>query len=210
MEELIEQVRVLQKEPVAKIIEGRLREFERVGKQCSKRWFSELCFCILTANSKAVTALAIEKELGVNGFCTFSFERIRECIRDNKHRFHNNKAKYICEARDYLNIKEKVISITKEEGELKTRKWLAKSIKGLGYKEASHFLRNVGYRNVGIIDRHIISILGDHGVERPKVITEKTYLDIENKIKEIARKIAMSPARLDLYLWYIKTGKVLK
>ncbi|GAJ17855.1 unnamed protein product, partial [marine sediment metagenome] len=31
--------------------------------------------------------------------------------------------------------------------EIKLREWVVKNFKGLGYKEASHFLRNIGYKN---------------------------------------------------------------
>jgi len=35
-------------------------------------------------------------------------------------------------------------------------------------------------------------------------------LEIEKKFEGIAGKIGMTAAELDLYMWYMKTGKVLK
>lgn len=210
MEELVEQVEALKEKPVAGKIESRLREFEAVWSMDSKRWFSELCFCLLTANSKAKTALEIEKQLGIEGFCTSSFDTLKDCIRDNKHRFHNNKARYICEARTHLDIKEKIISFVDDEGEVRARDWLANSVKGLGYKEASHFMRNVGYRDIGIVDRHIINLLVEHGMEKPLNISKGRYLEIEDRLRDIGEKVSMDLAKLDLYLWYLKTGEVLK
>ena len=84
-------------------------------------------------------------------------------------------------------------------------------MKGLGYKEASHFLRNIGFDNYAIIDFHIIDILYDNKlIQKPKTITKNKYLEIEDLLKKIAKKTNLTLAELDLYLWYIETGKILK
>ena len=91
------------------------------------------------------------------------------------------------------------------------REWLVKNIKGLGYKEASHFLRNVGYFDYSILDRHIINLMADNGrIEKPKKINKKGYLEIEKEFRKIADEVKMSLGELDLYMWYLKTGKILK
>jgi len=62
-----------------------------------------------------------------------------------------------------------------------------------------------------IIDFHIIDILTDYKlIKKPKTITKKKYLEIENVLKKIADKTNLSLAELDLYLWYLETGKILK
>lgn len=204
---LINEIKYLRKSEVRSIVNKRLKEFESFKSKPSKSWFSELCFCILTANSKAATALKIQKELGAEGFCGYCFKDIRNKIKRNKHRFHNNKAKYITEARCHIDIKQKLKSMKDTEA----REWLVKNIKGLGYKEASHFLRNVGYKNLAILDRHIISLMHENRILRQKpALTKKNYLKIEEKFKNLASKLSMSPAELDLYMWYMKTGEVLK
>jgi len=202
----------LRNSELSKTIDKRLKEFESFKNKNTKEWFSELCFCILTANSKAVTGLKIQDELKAKGFCEYSHDLIRETIRKNKHRFHNNKAKYIVSAREYIDIKKKITGLVKETGEIKTREWLADNIKGIGYKEASHFMRNVGYKNIAILDRHILNLMKENSFikEIPKPITRKNYLEIEEIFKSIAKKLSMSCAELDLYMWYMKTGKVLK
>jgi len=48
-------------------IEQRLKEFAILHQQGNDEWFSELCFCILTANSQAKRAIAIQQELGAEG-----------------------------------------------------------------------------------------------------------------------------------------------
>ena len=195
-------------------IKKRLGEFKAVWEESDKVIFSELCFCILTANSKAETAINIQKQLNSYGFCTLRYNDLRGAIKRNKHRFHNNKAKFILAARQFIDIKDIITGLVKGQGESSAREWLVKNIKGLGYKESSHFLRNVGYFNFAILDRHILNLMIEEGLlkekERPKSLTKKKYLEIEKKFRQLAGKLGMAPAELDLYMWYMKTGKVMK
>lgn len=209
MKNLVSEIKKLRKSSVGKKVGKRLKEFESFRNKDTKEWFSELCLCILTANSKAVTALKIQEKLTSKGFCEYSHDLIKETIKKNKHRFHNNKANYIISAREHINIKDKII---KQKSEPEAREWLVKNIKGLGYKEASHFLRNVGYKNLAILDRHILSLMKENGFlkQMPKTLTRKNYLSIEKIFKKIAEIVNMSCAELDLYMWYMKTGEVLK
>jgi Thermostable 8-oxoguanine DNA glycosylase len=43
-----------------------------------------------------------------------------------------------------------------------------------------------------------------------KTMTRKIYLQSEKALKEVAQGLGMSLAELDLYVFYLKTGKVLK
>ena len=91
------------------------------------------------------------------------------------------------------------------------RTWLIKHIKGFGYKEASHFLRNIGYQDYAIIDSHIIDILVRHAIiDKPASITKRRYLNIEVILRELADEVGITLAALDLYLWYLETGNILK
>ncbi|MDD5178484.1 MAG: N-glycosylase/DNA lyase [Candidatus Nanoarchaeia archaeon] len=205
---LIKTINNLKKTNVSKKVNKRLNEFRTFRNKGNKEWFSELCFCILTANSKARTALKIQDELKGGGFARFNQDKIRRCIIKNKHRFHNNKTKYIIEARKYLNIKDLLRNKTSEEA----REFLVKNIKGLGYKEASHFLRNVGYFDLAILDRHILNLLVENRLleMKPDSLNKSNYLKIEDKFRRLSERLGMSMAELDLYMWYMKTGEVLK
>lgn len=208
MKSLIKQINSLPKETKT-LIETRLKEFSSFKSKSNKEWFSELCFCILTANSKAKTALAIQSELGYKGFSKVPQSKLAETIKRNKHRFHNNKSKYIVKAREHLDIKDK---IAKHKTSQEARGWLAENIKGLGYKESSHFLRNVGFTDLAILDRHIINLMLEHNLlkEKSKSLNKKNYMAIEQDFNFLANKLKMSSAKLDLYMWYLKTGEVLK
>ena len=78
-------------------------------------------------------------------------------------------------------------------------------------KESSHFLRNVGYKNYAILDRHIVGLLAENKIiTLPKTLTKNRYLEIEKKFNSLAKQLNMTPAELDLYMFYLKTNEVLK
>ena len=113
------------------------------------------------------------------------------------------------EARKFVDIKDilRGLKTSKEK-----REFLVKNIKGLGYKEASHFLRNTGSFDLAILDRHVLNLLVENGFlkEKPKTLGKKQYLEIEEILGKMSKKLKMTQAELDLYLWYMKTGKILK
>ncbi len=196
---------------VSNTVKERINEFEENFKGDDELWFKELCFCLLTANFKAETCIGIcEKEKNNDAFLNFSPVELSKFLKENKHRFPNTRAKFIVEARKYkLNLRDILI---KFENENDAREFLVKNIKGIGYKESSHFLRNIGYKNFAILDRHILNILYENEIisEIPKHLSRTIYFKIENLMKIIEGDLKISLAELDLYLWYSKTGKVLK
>ncbi|MBN1176000.1 N-glycosylase/DNA lyase [Candidatus Woesearchaeota archaeon] len=204
--DLIAKVNELKGSSVSKIVDSKIKSFSNLGKKGNEAWFSELCFCILTSNSKAQTAINIQNELGYVGFATFTKEQLSESIRRNKHRFHNNKSDFIILAREYIDIKSRL------KKERDPRAWLVRNIKGIAWKESSPFLRNVGYTDYAILDRHIINLLHEMGYlkEKPKTLNEKTYLKIELVFKKLASDLNLNCSELDLYMWNIKTGTILK
>ena len=87
------------------------------------------------------------------------------------------------------------------------------NVKGLGWKESSHFLRNVGHLDVAIIDRHIISNMVEYGLISENVrkgLTKRRYMEYEKLLEKVADRARMTLGEMDLYLWYRKTGQVLK
>ncbi len=205
MKELIKQIEEVKNSENKKVIDKRLLEFKVLNKKGNKFWFSELCFCLLTSNWKAYESIEIQKELSKSGFFNWSEKELREFLKKRGHRFWPQRSERIVLARKYKNIKD----ILKKEQD--KRSWLVENIKGLGMKESSHFLRNVGFFDCAILDRHIINSLIDNGIIGAyKTLTPKIYLEIEQIMFEICKKLNMSQGELDLYVWYIKTGKILK
>ena len=205
---LLESIENLKNSEVKNLVNTRIREFKENGAKSNGEIFIELCFCILTANFNAEKAIKIQTEIGKD-FLTLTESQLAEKLKRLGHRYPNTRAKYIVKARKYKDSLKEVISSFNVEDEL--REWLVKNIKGIGYKEASHFLRNIGYTNFAIIDFHITDLLARYKLlEKPKTLTKKEYFKIENLLREIAGKSNLNLAELDLYLWYMETGKILK
>ncbi len=200
-----------QREPVQK----RLQEFKQVLEQDDNDVFAELCFCLLTPQSSAKTCWAAvtrlkERSLLLKG----EPSELEPLLRDV--RFNDSKARYIVEAREQfsksgdLRVKPHLNSFLSN---YELREWLVENVKGLGYKEASHFLRNVGLgEEFAILDRHILRNLKDLGVlpEIPASLTKKRYLEIEEKVRRFSREIGIPMGELDLLLWSKETGWIFK
>jgi N-glycosylase/DNA lyase len=196
-------------------IKKRLVEFNSVFEESDERIFAELAFCLCTPQSKAticwnaISSLS-RKNLLING----SEDQIKPFL--NAVRFADKKAEYIINARNFftkdvkLQIKDRLKSF---ETSQESREWLAKNVKGLGMKESSHFLRNIGIGNdLAILDVHILKNLHKYGVikEIPKSLTPKKYLEIEAEMKKFSKSIGINFAELDLVLWSKETGMVFK
>ncbi|NPA12778.1 MAG: N-glycosylase/DNA lyase [Aquificae bacterium] len=170
--------------------------------------FSEACFCILTANSSATLGIKIQKEIGIEGFKKYTLDELYQIIKGMGHRFAYQRAERIVKLREKEDF---LLQIAKEKSGKEAREKLVKEIYGYGYKEASHFLRNIGFEDVAIIDRHISRFLFEKGLVKPrKTITKKVYLECEEALEKICKELGLTQGELDLYIFYIKTGKVLK
>jgi N-glycosylase/DNA lyase len=197
------------------IIQKRLKEFEKLIGESDERIFAELCFCILTPQSNArvcwdsITGLMDSRVL-YTGDESEILKKIRRI------RFNRTKAKRIVGARDFftadgiLQIKK---IIKKFKSNIKTREFLVENITGIGYKESTHFLRNIGMGNgLAILDRHILRNLCELAIiaEIPQSISKKRYLEIENQMMEFSKRVGIPMEELDLLLWSKETGGVFK
>ena len=186
-------------------ITQRLQSFKTLSEEDI---FYEMCFCILTPQSKAKKADLAIQELKRRDFKNNQLDPTP--FLQKNIRFHNTKAKrLLILQKDYNKIKQKLdqIKTTKEK-----RLFLINNIKGYGFKEASHFLRNTGHENLAILDRHILKNLKEHKAikEVPNTLTPKTYLDIENKFKLFSNRVNIPLDHLDLLFWSLETGEVFK
>jgi N-glycosylase/DNA lyase len=195
-------------------IEKRIEYFKNNFKK-EEDIFNELIFCLLTPQSKAKICWRcveniVEKQKIKNGgekqiLCElkgvrFKYTKAKNIMLARKMFIKNNK----------IRIKE---FLEKFNSVLDLREWLVKNIKGYGYKEASHFLRNIGFvEEITILDRHILKNLKRAGVIKdiPKTFTRKKYLEIENKMKKFAKKIKVPVYALDLIFWSNEAGEIFK
>jgi len=191
---------------------GEFRKFYTTKKD--KEIFSELCFCILTPQSKAVFCDKAIRDLKKTGLL---FKGTAASIRNKLKsvRFPNNKTTYLISARKTLSGKKGIDIKTKinKNDILKTRDWFVRNIKGLGYKEASHFLRNIGFgKDVAILDVHILRNLKRYRVikDLPKNLSKPRYLSIEKKVYKFSKKMNIPMDELDLLFWSNETGIIFK
>ena len=188
-------------------IRARLNEFSRLGKRRNpNELFLELCYCLCTPLSKAERVYRVVNKENRKKLMEHNPSTLAGFLKGNC-RFHNNKARYICQSRNHLPL---LMKLPKDPVE--AREMLVKNVNGLGYKESSHFLRNIGYRGIAILDGHIINTLHSLRVlkskERPH--SKKKYLEMEDKMRQFADKIKIDMDELDLLFWSMKTGIVLK
>ncbi|MFX1290044.1 MAG: N-glycosylase/DNA lyase [Promethearchaeota archaeon] len=208
MEDFFNAINLLKKSEVNKLIESRINRFKEIRNSSHNKIFEELCFCIMTANCSADKCIEVQKLIG-DGFNNLPEEELAQNLKLYGYRFPNIRAKYIVRAREFQ--KELKIKIKTYKGLPELREWIVSNIKGLGYKEASHFLRNIGFTEYAIIDFHILDLLTKFRlIEKPKTLTKTKYLEIEELLEQIAVKLNLNLAELDLYMWYMETGKILK
>ena len=183
---------------------SRLNDFKNVKNE---DLFYELCFCLLTPQCPAKKADAIVQELKKADFRNKNIN-VHDFLKTT--RFHNNRAKYFSEMKSKYNFIEQ--ELKEKISTEKKRDFLVENVKGIGLKEAGHFLRNTGHENLAILDRHILKHLAELKVieEVPKTLTKKKYLDIERKFKEFSKKINIPMDHLDLLFWSMETREIFK
>ncbi|HZS48188.1 MAG TPA: N-glycosylase/DNA lyase [Blastocatellia bacterium] len=197
-------------------IRARLAEFETIWQTADDvKLFEELIFCIFTAGASAKMGInCIERIRPI--MLTATRSRLTRAVL-HKHRYPRSRSGYIVHTRKYvqrefeMKLRARIESIPDF---YERRDFFAANsgIKGIGYKEASHYLRNIGLKGYAILDKHILRSLHQFGVvESPKPPgTRSRYLEIEQKMRDFAKKIAIDFDELDLLLWSIKTGEILK
>ena len=200
------------------LINKKISDFEKIiARNDSSEIFHEMVFCILAAGTSAKLAETASEILKKDDFFIKANER--EVISKLKkcYRFYNVRGKYIVQTREFIvseygfNFKKLFNSF---DNKISLRNYIAtnKSFKGLGMKASSHFLRNIGHNSLAILDFHILDIMREYKLIRfsLKSLNMKRYLSIEKTLKDFSQEIKIDLARLDLILWYIKTGTVIK
>lgn len=197
-------------------IKTRMAEFEELRRADDARLFEELVYCIFTAGASA--------RMGLN-----SVERVRPHLQSGTHehlaealtgahRYPLARAGYIIQTRNYLieecslRLREKLDSFGDDVEARRDFFAANRQIKGIGYKEASHYLRNIGYRGYAILDKHILRTLHEFGViDSPDPPgTKKKYLAVEESMRRFSAAVRIDFDELDLLLWSNKTGEILK
>jgi N-glycosylase/DNA lyase len=199
-------------------IKKKLSEFDEVWRKgTDARLWEELAFCIFTAGASArmgLNSVNAVRSLLLEGEPEEMTLALKEA---GAHRFPVARPRYIVTTRAYFRaefdmaLRKRLRSFSDP---FERRDWLAqeKQIKGLGYKEASHFLRNIGVKGHAILDKHVMKCLAEVGVvdsSKPPT-NRKRYLEVEQQLLQFAKYIKVNCDELDLVLWSMKTGEILK
>lgn len=202
--------------PYSWFFDNNKMELRKVEKNDDERLFEELCFCIFTANTSAemgLRAIDAVRNLLINGTAEEMTKKL-----EGIYRFNNLRPQYIVHTREYLKnnfdfkLKNKIEELKNDP--LALREFFANNegIKGLSYKEASHFLRNIGFKGYAILDKHILnSMIEFNAVENIKIpVSAKLYPEIEQKMRLFSNEIGIPMDELDLLLWSRRNGKIMK
>ncbi len=197
-------------------IERRLAEFQDIRKSgTDERLWEEMVFCFFTGGCSA--RMGIRSVEAVRPLLLAGNHAELAAALVGRHRYPNARASYIVASREFLQehcglrLREKLEGF---DDDAARRDWLVKEkrIKGLGYKEASHYLRNIGYRGYAILDKHVLRSLAELKIidDPQPPNTRAKYLATEEKLKNLATQTEIDFDELDLVLWSMKTGEILK
>jgi N-glycosylase/DNA lyase len=212
--EVIQEFRSLYTEK-KEALKAQLAEFEYARENADDtRILEELCFCILTSAvgpKVGMKSLHAIQDILLEGGKDEIAERL-----DGVHKY-PDRADYIVHTRDYLkndyglNMRQLVDSFDNPE---ERREFFAlnKNIKGLGLTQASHFLRNIGFKGYAVLDRNVLGMLHKLGViDSPKPPTsKKRYIETEEKMRSFADELGIEIEELDMLLWSLKRGYIPK
>lgn len=161
--------------------------------------FYNLCFCLLVPQAKFASILKVIERLKQYDFYTKEplADQLAELIKES--RFKNRKALHLLSMK--LQFNDVLKCLKSNTNYLEKRNWFVDNISGLGMKAASHFLRNMGGKDLAIIDTHILKFLNLGKVNK------HTYMYVEEQFRQIASKNNLYVAELDALVWksYSKT-----
>ncbi|HLD42802.1 MAG TPA: DNA lyase [Candidatus Nanoarchaeia archaeon] len=185
-------------------IEQRLAEFSRIPPE---EYFYEGCFCLLTPQTSGKRSWEAVMEMKKADFWNSGIDPKQFLGRI---RFHHTKAKRLLEFREMFPAVLKELTSRKSPKEIAS--YIIHDVKGMGLKEASHYLRNIGHRNLAILDRHILKNLQEYGALKalPRTLTKKRYSLIEKRFRQFSEEIRIPIDHLDLLFWSNETGEIFK
>lgn len=215
-------------EPVMERIQNAVKEVNRQldmdnsvkpwVKLSEEELFAELASCILGSRITFEKAKTISELLKSNELLSLQYlienpkrceSRIYSVLREQKCLYARSKARYIVTSGTRIYVKEctsiKEI-LKKAHDQYIARETLSKLCLGIGFKQASLFLRNIHYAdNLAILDTHVITYMRLMGFKKEldKSLNRQLYLLYENQLRNYSKKFNTSVAQLDLSIWIV-------
>ena len=196
--------------------------------------WEELCLCILSSNVPYELALSafwhlhnmqlLNPEWMIR--CTSAVHQIAHELSKRiylprrkdgsfrKYRFPNMRAQNLVNAAEVLYQKDYHLLwiLINSAYDQEVRDFLVKNVPGIGLKQASHFLRNIGYsKTLAIIDSHVIRFLIEVGAirqEKIKSVTPKIYTKLEAVFQNPCENLDLDLSIFDMAVWRYMRGKL--
>lgn len=128
--------------------------------------------------------------------------------RMGRYRFYNTKASQL--ARSWIIIQAEGglgRLVNTFEDVHSARRWFVQRAPGLGFKQASMFLRDIGFgHDLAVLDRHTLdymALVGLCGPGRRYVSTSNRYLGLEDRLRDHALELGYSLGHLDRAIWVV-------
>lgn len=166
------------------------------NKKCWSEIFYDMCFCICAPQTTFISNRKVIDELIRRDFYNndIEYNELREIVKPVRFL---RKADFLLYSKDRFT--EVLETIDNNLSEKDKRLLLLKIVKGFGWKAASHFLRNVGAKDLAIIDTHVIKFMCWDVLPT----SGKQYLIMEEEFRKVAYKNDLTIAGLDAYVWKI-------
>jgi N-glycosylase/DNA lyase len=163
------------------------------GKYCQGELEEFLVFCIIDTVMpyekvcKCFDALYRKNMTSRSGLRRVTVQDIANVLRSAGCRFPNDKARYL-----------KMFGVNPVNLTEVDRDQLVKSVKGIGYKLASMFLRNTRKLPYAVLDVHV-----DRWLQEKTCMCKLpvSYKERERIFLELAKKMRKDPIKLDLMIW---------
>lgn len=197
---------------------------ESVVQPCERSLWWELSTCILSsqvpyplavsaANEVDAQELLLEEQREIDVLYQKLFDVLATPLHVEgslrKYRFPEKRSRQLSVARQTLTREYGTLSSFLENSldAVEARSWLISHVPGIGPKQASMFLRNVGVSyELAILDRHVLNYMSALGIYSGKdafISNIKQYRQCESVLREHAEEMDCSVGLLDWAIWIV-------
>ncbi|HXG74087.1 MAG TPA: hypothetical protein VNK44_04655 [Candidatus Nitrosotenuis sp.] len=204
------------------------------ARASEEQLWKELCFCILSGNVAFELAKSVVEVLTERGYLDYRWMRedrksrialFHELDKPNfdprkkngelrKYRYPRKRSAEIVSAAKTIYVDNSSIKnvLSSSSSDIEARNFFVNQISGLGIKEASHFLRNIGFADsLAIIDVHVLSFLKEFSLVDfdANSLTPQRYLRLEKTLRNFVDYHGLNLAIFDLAVWYYMRNREL-
>ena len=179
--------------------------------------WQSLLFCILSsqvrvsAAANATQAVLAEVPFFLTDVSSSEvYDKTKEILtrKNVRHRFPEVKSRQIASAWfAFAQVKDELYNyLDSFSTEKAAREAVTQLFPGIGFKQASMFLRDIGYSDrLCIIDTHLLWYCGHMGKKCYGAMTAKKYIEVEDYLLKQSDEFGVSPKIFDSAIWVAVT-----